>query len=302
MFAALAGKAGLRFKLASSDPEGRPTDGILRRKTERTNFYTNDAVKSTATGGSDAWDTRQYLNVWVCNMPSNLQGYSSFPGGPASKDGIVIRYDVFGTRGTLSAPFDKGRTLTHEVGHWLGLRHLWGDRQCGDDDVHDTPRQRSGNRGIPQFPRINTGCENGPDGDMFMNFMDFSDDAALLMFTRGQVDAMRGQFLPGGQRTSLLKSKGLEKPWNLSPASATQSSDPQTLKVYPNPAMHSIRVSGGDSPLLKTTPFAVSDVSGRILLDGRMEDPSNPIDVSRLPAGAYLLRVGGSTFRFMKGR
>lgn len=301
VFAPLADRAAIRFRLATADPEGRPTEGIIRRRTERTNFYTNDAVKSAASGGSDAWDSRQYLNVWVCNMPSNLQGYSSFPGEAAGKDGIVIRYDVFGTKGRLSAPFDKGRTLTHEVGHWLGLRHLWGDTPCGDDGVHDTPRQRSGNRGVPQFPRVNTGCDNGPYGDMFMNFMDFSDDAALLMFTRGQVSMMRSQFINGGARRSLLSSKGLEKPWNMSIASIPVSGAGE-CRVYPNPAAHSIRVSNTQQSSESGIPYSITDAAGKPVLTGRQNRTGDPIDVSRLPEGVYHLQTGGSVTRFLKSR
>ena len=303
VFASLSAKGGIRFRLATSDPDGRATQGIVRRKTERTNFYTNDAVKAASTGGSDGWDSRQYLNVWVCSMPSNLQGYASFPGGPAQKDGIVIRYDVFGTRGRLTAPFDKGRTLTHEVGHWLGLRHLWGDTPCGDDEVHDTPRQRSGNRGIPQFPRLNTGCENGPNGDMFMNFMDFSDDAALLMFTKGQVAVMRAQFLNGGLRRTLLSSKALDKPWNTTPAvAAAPTVDGSSCKVYPNPASHSIRVAFSLPQAEADQDYSLTDAGGKILMSGRLSHASQPIDVSRLTEGVYLLRIGDRVTRFMKGR
>lgn len=300
VFASLAGRSGLRFRLAASDPEGRATDGIVRKKTDKHLFYTNDGVKSASTGGSDGWDSRRYLNVWVCNMPSNLQGYATFPGGPAEKDGIVVRFDVFGTKGRLTAPFDKGRTLTHEVGHWLGLRHLWGDMPCGDDGVHDTPRQRSGNRGIPQFPRINTGCENGQHGDMFMNFMDFSDDATLLMFTRGQVSVMRSQFVTGGQRHSLLSSKGLDKPWNLTPPPALAAETDNRLKVHPNPARHAITLSQTALPAENEPTFSISDASGRILLTGRIRKGAGPIDVSRLPEGIYIIRSGERVTRFMK--
>jgi hypothetical protein len=300
VFASLAGKAGIRFRLATSDPQGRATTGIVRRRTERSNFYTNDAVKSASTGGIDGWDSRQYLNVWVCNMPSNLQGYATFPGEAPQKDGIVVRYDVFGIRGRITAPFDRGRTLTHEVGHWLGLRHLWGDIPCGDDGVHDTPRQRSGNRGTPQFPLLNTGCDNGRNGDMFMNFMDFSDDAALLMFTGGQVSVMRGQLMSGGPRHSLISSKGLSKPWNLTPVPASNDETEDRLKVHPNPASSSIRLSFIGSSQESNPDYSVTDASGRLLLSGRLTERQEPIDVSRLSEGVYFIRSGDRVTRFVK--
>jgi hypothetical protein len=138
----------------------------------------------------DPWPTDRYLNLWVCNLGSNLLGYAQFPGGPAATDGVVILYAAFGTQGTATAPFNKGRTATHEVGHYLNLRHIWGDRNdcTGNDFVTDTPPAGAANFGKPKFPHIT--CNNGPDGDMFMNYMDYVDDAAMVMFTTGQVARM----------------------------------------------------------------------------------------------------------------
>ncbi len=103
---------------------------------------------------------------------------------------MVILYAAFGTQGTATAPFNKGRTATHEVGHYLNLRHIWGDRNdcTGNDLVTDTPPAQAANFGKPKFPHIT--CNNGPDGDMFMNYMDYVDDAAMVMFTTGQVARM----------------------------------------------------------------------------------------------------------------
>ena len=159
---------------------------ITRTQTERDSFGTNDTVKATSTGGVDPWPTSEYLNVWVCNLGGGLLGYAQFPGGPAETDGVVILYTAFGTTGSAAAPFNLGRTATHEVGHWLNLRHIWGDRtDCsGTDEVSDTPRAQMPNYGTPTWPHIT--CSNGPNGDMFMNYMDYVDDAAMFMFTHGQ--------------------------------------------------------------------------------------------------------------------
>ena len=159
---------------------------ITRTQTERDSFGTNDTVKATSTGGVDPWPTSEYLNVWVCNLGGGLLGYAQFPGGPAETDGVVILYTAFGTTGAAAAPFNLGRTATHEVGHWLNLRHIWGDRtDCsGTDEVSDTPRAQMPNYGTPTWPHIT--CSNGPNGDMFMNYMDYVDDAAMFMFTHGQ--------------------------------------------------------------------------------------------------------------------
>ena len=180
----------IRFRLATKDPDGKRTDGIVRVKTDRVYFGTGDDVKRTSKGGSSPWPTDAYLNIWVCNLGGGLLGYAQFPGGPKATDGVVVLNSAFGTEGSASAPFDKGRTLTHEVGHWLNLRHIWGDTlDCsGGDRVPDTPNCEGPNYGAPTFPVVT--CSNGPHGDMFMNYMDYVDDAAMVMFTAGQVARM----------------------------------------------------------------------------------------------------------------
>jgi hypothetical protein len=182
--------ANIRFELAKTDPKGNPTNGITRTATTVTAFGPDNSVKSGSTGGADAWPRDRYLNIWACNLGSGLLGYAQFPGGPAKTDGVVILYSAFGSRGAVKAPFDLGRTATHEVGHFLGLRHIWGDRNdcTGNDFVADTPGARQANMGKPKFPLVT--CNNGPTGDMFMNYMDYVDDAAMFMFTAGQVARM----------------------------------------------------------------------------------------------------------------
>jgi pregnancy-associated plasma protein-A len=180
----------IQFALATKDPAGKPTSGITRTATTVGAFGPDDTVKAKQTGGAAPWPTDRYLNIWVCNLGSNLLGYAQFPGGPAKTDGVVILYSAFGTRRGAVAPFDKGRTATHEVGHFLGLRHIWGDRNdcSGNDFVADTPPAMQANTGKPTFPHIT--CNNGPSGDMFMNYMDYVDDDAMFMFSTGQVARM----------------------------------------------------------------------------------------------------------------
>jgi pregnancy-associated plasma protein-A len=148
-------------------------------------------VKFKSQGGVDAWPSDAYLNLWVCSLGGGLLGYAQFPGGPAATDGVVILNKAFGTTGTATAPFDLGRTAVHEVGHWLNLRHIWGDTEdcSGTDFVADTPNAQHPNFGKPSFPHIS--CSNGPSGDMFMNYMDYVDDDSMVMFTAGQVARMR---------------------------------------------------------------------------------------------------------------
>ena len=186
----LVADAKIRFQLATKDPDGKRTDGIVRVQTDRTSFGPGDGVKRASQGGSTAWPADAYLNIWVCTLGGGLLGYAQFPGGPKATDGVVVLNSAFGTEGTVTAPFNQGRTLTHEIGHWLNLRHIWGDTlDCsGGDRVPDTPNCKGPNFGKPLFPV--TSCVNGPHGDMFMNYMDYVDDAAMFMFTAGQVARM----------------------------------------------------------------------------------------------------------------
>jgi hypothetical protein len=207
-FQGLAANTNIQFCLATVSPTGAATTGIIRKSTTVTAFSTNNSVKYTAQGGSDAWPTNQYLNVWVCNLSGGVLGYAQFPGGASATDGVVLLTGSVGgpsSPGT-STPYHLGRTATHEVGHWLNLRHIWGDANCGSDLVNDTPTQQTSNYGCPAFPKVS--CSNGPNGDMFMNYMDYTDDACMNMFTSGQTARAQALFATGGSRASLLTSPG----------------------------------------------------------------------------------------------
>lgn len=199
-----ASDSRIEFVLANRDPRGRVSTGITRTYTSKTAFSPGENdVKSSSTGGVDPWPTDQYLNIWVCNLGMGVLGYSQFPGGPVSTDGVVIDYEFFGAMGTVKAPFNKGRTATHEIGHYLNLRHIWGDGPCGFDDfVEDTPPAESPNSGCAQVRYTCSGR------DMVQNFMDYTDDACMNLFTKGQVARMRALFSPGGFRESILNSSG----------------------------------------------------------------------------------------------
>lgn len=206
------GNMNIEFCLATQDPNGNPTTGIYRRQTTVSSFGTNNLMKFYSTGGLDGWDRNKYLNIWVCNLSSGTLGYAQFPGGAADTDGVVCDYATVGSinsPGPNGTSYGLGRTGTHEVGHWLNLYHIWGDDGggCGGtDEVSDTPNQAGANYGCPSFPKIS--CGNGPNGDMFMNYMDYSDDNCIYMFTNGQATRAHALFQPGGFRYSLLSSPG----------------------------------------------------------------------------------------------
>ncbi len=195
----LAVDSQLRFHLARRDPAGNPTSGITRTLTAVDEFQPGNQMKFFATGGHDAWPDTAYLNIWVCNLANNTLGFAQYPGGNPATDGIVIHYRAFGRIGNLISKYDRGRTATHEVGHWLNLIHIWGDADCGNDFVSDTPVQKTSSSGCPAYPRVSCcaagGACNAPHGDMFMNFMDYTDDRCMMLFTREQCQRMSNAIL-----------------------------------------------------------------------------------------------------------
>ena len=222
-FVSVAGDAQIEFILARLDPSGNTTTGITRTLTSVAGFsHISNNVKTTSTGGHDPWDTQQYLNIWVCNFSDpNLMGYSTFPADFATSpnlDGVVISFNYFGITDT-SAPFNKGRTTTHEIGHWLNLRHIWGDSSsCSvDDGVADTPIQSASTSSFhpncPNFPRMDA-CTTTSPGIMFMNYMDYSDDGCMNLFTNGQIARMRALFdtQTGIRRNMLINAHCLTNP------------------------------------------------------------------------------------------
>ena len=219
-FAAVAADARLEFALAVRGPGCTPTTGINRQNTAVTGWnYPGNGMKSAATGGADPWDSTQYLNVWIVNYTDDTLGFATFPGGAAAVDGLVLHYQATGRTGTLTPGADLGRTATHEIGHWLDLQHIWGgsanavSTDCTDGDlVADTPNQQQASpfsiTSCRTFPAVT--CSNGPNGDMFMNYMDYSADQCMNMFTAGQVVRMDAALHTS--RASILASPGLVRP------------------------------------------------------------------------------------------
>lgn len=289
----------IRFCLAQVDPSGKRTTGIIRKYTTNSVFFADDAMKSSSTGGDNAWDSKRYLNIWVCALSGRTLGYGTPPGGPVSLDGIVISYDVFGTVGNLRAPFNKGRTATHEIGHWLGLRHLWGDTECGDDGVDDTPRQKHYNYGCPTFPRVTTCSPNG-NGDMFMNYMDYSDDGCMNMFTIGQKKRMRALFASNNLRNSFLNSYACDSnlvqaaPVAVNPVAAVQPVvvAPAPVKVYPNPTTGAITIDCKSATKTAPKTLAVFSVMGVKLMTVQLMQEKTVLNISGLQSGVYIIHVG----------
>jgi len=210
-FKPLIGDAMVQFCFAAVDPNGNATNGIVRWQFNRAT-WTSDQFNAEVKP-STIWNRDNYLNFWSANLEGGLLGYAQFPGGAANTDGIVVD-DT--TVGSLAMPnpnggtFSRGRTATHEIGHWLDLRHIWGDDcllgifgSCtGSDLVDDTPNQYCPSSGCPNYPK-NSQCSNS---EMFMNYMDYTDDNCMQMFSLGQIARVRATVEVGGFRASLASS------------------------------------------------------------------------------------------------
>tara|TARA_B100000780_G_scaffold36588_1_gene22802 strand:+ start:140 stop:1258 length:1119 start_codon:yes stop_codon:yes gene_type:complete len=189
----IAADSEIEFCLASTDQNGNPTTGIERIQTTHGKFGMNSDIHTSSAGGADDWPNDDYLNIWVCDIQSGLLGYASPPSNwIGDGDGLVIGYQYFGRIGNVQAPYHKGRTATHEIGHWLNLDHIWGGwGNCGNDQVNDTPKQEKENYSCPAFPLNPNSCNTtNSSGDMFMNYMDYTNDACMNLFTNGQKTRM----------------------------------------------------------------------------------------------------------------
>ena len=187
-----AGDTKVRFRLVKT----------VRKSTTVRSWKTNDAMKKASTKGIDATDPTQYFNIWVVGDMGSILGYATFPESAGQwNDGVVLASKYTGVTGA-TAPYNLGRTATHEVGHYLNLRHIWGDATCGNDLVSDTPTHNAENYGVPAYPHYST-CTGTPV-EMTMNYMDYTDDRGMFMFmfTNGQKSRMTALFVSGGARAS----------------------------------------------------------------------------------------------------
>jgi outer membrane murein-binding lipoprotein Lpp len=195
LFSGVKANVGIQFVLSQT----------IRKFNSKTSWRTNDDMKRSSRGGIDPTDPTNKLNMWVVNRMTSggltILGYAQFPGGPLATDGVVIGYRYFGRIGTAVSPFNKGRTATHEVGHWMNLRHIWGDATCGNDLVGDTPQHNTSNGGCPAYPHLST-CAGTPV-EMTMNYMDYTNDACMYMFSAGQKARMLAVFAAGGPRAAM---------------------------------------------------------------------------------------------------
>jgi hypothetical protein len=171
---------------------------INRKSTTKTSWGTRDTMKNSKRGGIDPTSPSTNLNIWACTIGGGILGYAQFPGGSSATDGVVIDSNYFGLSSAASYPYNLGRTASHEVGHWMNLRHIWGDASCGNDLVSDTPVHKTANFGVPVYPYVSTCLPT--HNEMTMNYMDYTDDRGMYMFTNGQKARMTALFVSGGAR------------------------------------------------------------------------------------------------------
>ncbi len=195
LFSGVKANVGISFVL----------DQVIRKATTKTSWGTRDAIKKTKQGGLNPTSPTTKMNLWVGTIGGGILGYAQFPGGSSATDGVVIDPNYFGVTSNsgTSYPYNLGRTATHEVGHWLNLRHIWGDATCGNDLVNDTPSHNTANYGVPTYPHYST-CTGTPV-EMTMNYMDYTDDRGMYMFSLGQKSRMDAIFLSGGPRFSFAQ-------------------------------------------------------------------------------------------------
>ncbi len=285
----------IEFCLATLDPTGNLTSGIDRYNGGQATYDYPELENNIKP--NTIWDHERYLNIWVCKLggtAATLLGYATPPGTATDNDGVVIGTTNFGTVGNLTAAYNKGRTATHEIGHFFNLIHIWGDdgTACtGSDQVSDTPNQAGENYGCPTFPKVT--CSNGPNGDMFMNYMDYSDDGCMKMFTAGQKARMRATLISGGSRSTLTVSNGCTWPVGL-----TEVQKDPTFSLFPNPSSdHFYLKSSADF----SADFSIRlfNVLGQEFTSGMTLDKEAGnryyINTGSLANGTYILKINSDS-------
>jgi hypothetical protein len=294
----------LAFCIATKKPDGSSTNGIERKSVPSSFTFGNDYYKSN---GLAAWDPTKYLNIWVGKFDgfdengeqwSGTLGFAYLPDAAGLPyDGLCIGFDSFGTTGTATSPFNKGRTGTHEIGHYFGLNHIWGDEEnscgttAGSDGCADTPATKEPYFEKPTFPTNQYACTTTANGSMFMNYMDYVDDAAMAMFTNNQKTITQNTM--AGPRASLLNSNAC------SLLAVGEVEKANSINVFPNPAVNYISIA---SPLIKINEAEIFAIDGKLVKKANIKNETDKIDVKNLPFGTYFVRTydNGNFIKSMK--
>jgi hypothetical protein len=277
----------IEFCLATKDPNGNDHSGINR-------VYHSNVYWTVAQGNEmkslSYWPSDQYLNIWVANI-MNVLGYSQFPEIPslpgleppytAETDGVAIDYTNFGTVGSAEAPYNFGRTATHEIGHWMGLLHIWGKGTCGEDYIEDTPKDAGSTK--KSVCADSSNCLGFYTKDMVNNYMDYTDDACMDIFTLGQKERMRSVFKLNGRRNALIGSHGC------SPVNGIAGIDSKDILMFPNPADDIVNFR---LPATLSGKIIIADEMNRQVTETIFENLKEPVvNISALSPGFYFITI-----------
>lgn len=330
-FRSRASAAGIQFKLATIDPKGDSTTGILRIQTDKKGFVVNlpggfysDSMKYTSKGGNNAWNNNKYLNIWVCRTknkitngmgqeedkddqilgfafpPANMPNWAPNSSAESPElDGMILHYKVVGDNNPnfIHSTLKSGRTAVHEAGHYLGLRHIWGDGvdDCTDSDgIDDTPDAKNKQQQTCDSLNTCTEATNPQLPDMNENYMDYTSELCTNMFTKGQVDLMRGVMKT---KRKWLYSYGL---------SIDRAAVKAQIEVYPNPVATELHVQLDLQEQVKSEIAIYNQVGAKVFSRGvfhRLIDEK--INVEALPNSLYTIRITSAnnsvyTSKFMK--
>lgn len=297
----------IQFCLAQKDPSGNPTTGIDRVDLGGTTW--NESNIETILKPQTQWDPTQYFNIWVCQFAGNLNGvlgYAQFPSnsglpglntnsGNANTDGVIIEWRAFGSSdyasGTYFPGIDKGRTTTHEVGHCFGLRHIWGDAgsqetgiNCnGTDYCNDTPTAGWENYNC-NFPYDS--CPSSPGEDMVENYMDYTNDLCMNLFTLDQKARMLAVVQNSPRRNTLTASTVCQPPLSTPSFELLQG-----IKLYPNPANDILNIAVADN---SQTPdsYTIYNSLGQVIERVAVVSENNlKVNTSNYASGIYIIRL-----------
>lgn len=289
-FRELISNVGIEFCLAQRDPEGNLTSGITRTNTniqeignERIDFIKR-AIHFTDYGGKNLWDTQKYLNIWVCEIGGGILGNATFPNGAPypEAEGIIIDYRYFGSIGSAAEnfPYNGGKTLVHEVGHYFNLFHPWGpgSGSCEVDDfIEDTPLQSG-----PYFECDDPNPITCDSRDIVTNFMDYAEDICLAMFTFGQKNRMLASI--NLHRSALIESDACIPPNNHKPEGGIED-----FKIYYSQNANRIEVFA-DQMGEYDLELRLFDMTGRLVQkESVLFSQSTFLNSQNIPSGMYII-------------